>query len=390
MVRSREMKFFVCFVLLFVFASAAENFRNFEWAQETLTRSEVEEKLVRYLKKDGRIENFFSLDEEKLNLFNAPKTDSDKCLDFSLKFTTSKLLKPVSGKKKNLVGIKIALDPGHLGGKYAQLERRFIDIPPSINRRSSIVFDEGTLSFLTAHYLKVLLEKEGAIVMITRDKIGKGVYYEDFFEWLKHSSDFWCEHSSLSELFKKYYNPLDLRARAKKINAFSPDLTLVIHYNSHQEEGKYSSNSCVSSKNYNMVFVPGAFCFGELNEEESRYEFIRLLVTSDLDESFKLSRCVLDSFVEKLHVPAVDSSHDLRYLDTVCLKIEEGIYSRNLALTRLIHGPLCYGETLIQNNVDESLNLARKDFVINGIPCSSRIKEVAEAYFEGILNYLCE
>jgi len=70
------------------------------------------------------------------------------------------------------------------------------------------------------------------------------------------------------------------------------------------------------------------------------------------------------------------------------MKIEEGIYARNLALTRLVHCPLSYGETLIQNNIDECLNLARTDFVISGMRCSSRIKEVAEAYFEGIKSYL--
>lgn len=382
------MKFFLFLICIVASVGASDRFKDFEWAQETLTRAEVEKRLGCYLQKDGRVGSFFTVGKDGFLLFDASETDSKRSVDFTLKFAKSKINKTLKKKRANLVGVKIALDPGHLGGAYARLEERYIDIPPSIERKEPIQFDEGTLSFLTAHYLKILLEKEGAIVMITRDQIGKGVYEEGFFDWLKHSSNLWSGQVSLSNLFKRYYNPLDLRARAQKINVFSPDLTIVLHYNSHHVEEEYSSNNCVSSKNYNLVFIPGAFCRNELVEEDSRYEFMRLLVTSDLEESTKLSKCILEAFDQKLKVPVIDASDGARYLEKVCLEVEKGVFARNLALTRLIHGPVCYGETLIQNNIDECLNLARKDFVINGVSCSSRIKEVAEAYFEGIQTYL--
>jgi hypothetical protein len=110
---------------------------------------------------------------------------------------------------------------------------------------------------------------------------------------------------------------------------------------------------------------------------------MRLLVTSDLEESTKLSRCILETFYRKLKVPAIDASDGVWYLEKVCLEVEKGVFSRNLALARLIHGPVCYGETLTQNHVDECLNLARKDFVINRVLCSLRIKEVAEPTSKG-------
>jgi hypothetical protein len=66
---------------------------------------------------------------------------------------------------------------------------------------------------------------------------------------------------------------------------------------------------------------------------------------------------------------------------------QPGIYCRNLALTRLIHGPLCYGETLLQDNPDEAKRLAQKDFDFNGIKLPSRIIEVAHAYINGICEY---
>jgi len=224
--------------------------------------------------------------------------------------------------------------------------------------------------------------------MLTRDQIGKGVYREDFFDWLKNNPQLWKGEVSLNKLFRKYYNPLDLHARAEKINAFAPDLSIVIHYNSHHVETEYSSNNAIAANNYNLVFIPGAFCRNELATQESRYEFLRLLTSTDLNESLGLSSSILEQFTKKLNIPTVAEADGANYLNTVCMKINEGIYARNLALTRLIHGPICYGETLIQNNIDECLNLSRTDFVIHGTPCSSRVRKVAEAYFEGIKIFL--
>lgn len=357
--------------------------------QNRWTRAEIEEKLGNFLQKEGHIGSYFSLTDEAFTLYNAPEIQSDRTVDFCLKLAKEKKGPENLQRRENLVGVKIAIDPGHLGGPFARLEQRFIDLPPSLDREE-IQFDEGTLSLHTALYLKTLLEKEGAHVMLTRDKIGEGVYPEPFFAWLGKKTELWKGEISLSRIFCKYYNPLDLRARAEKINAFAPDLTLMIHYNSEDPPAGAPSNNTLIASNYNMVFVPGGFCRGELTEYENRCEFIRLLATEDLEKSLHLSREILRSFGKHLKVPIVSESDGARYLNNVCLKLEEGIYARNLALTRLVHGPICYGETLIQNNIDECLHLSRKDFVIDGKPCSSRIKQVAEAYFEGIKNYFNE
>jgi hypothetical protein len=101
------------------------------------------------------------LDKDDRLLYDTSEADPNRSVDFTLKFAKSKVNKPLKKKRVNLVGIKIALDPGRLGGAYARLEERYIDIPPSIERTESIQFDEGTPSFLTANYLKVPLSKRG-------------------------------------------------------------------------------------------------------------------------------------------------------------------------------------------------------------------------------------
>src|SRR6185437_12687770 len=104
-------------------------------------------------------------------------------------------------------------------------------------------------------------------------------------------------------------------------------------------------------------------------------------------ESLKLSQQIAAQFSKHLQVPLISDREPVSYTHTVSIKLEEGIYARNLALTRLVHSPLCYGESLVQNNEKEVIRLATHDTEIGGIPCSKRIKQVARAYFEGIRAY---
>lgn len=374
--------------LLVMHMGMAVDFADFTCYQQKVSRCDLEEKLHLFLKKDPRIEGYFELKEEELNVYSALPGHPERVLEYCLQLCPKEeSATPRTAKKEGISGMRIAIDPGHFGGRFCHLEERYIDIPSGLGRKAALQFDEGTLCYLTAVHLRDLLEKEGAIVFLTRKAIGEGALSIDFFDWLKENPQTWTADATLSKLFKRY-NQLDLHARCAKINAFHPDLTIVIHFNAQPGGNGLSSNSTVTASNFNMVFVPGAFSASELIDQESRYEFMRLLVSNDLYCSLELSRSLLAKFIENLHVPAVTSQDKAGYLDTVCLKIEEGIYSRNLTLTRLIHSPVCYGETLIQNNIDESINLSRKDDIIDGIACSSRIKEIAKAYFEGIQNYL--
>ncbi|MGZ4079812.1 MAG: hypothetical protein ACXVDW_21015, partial [Bacteroidia bacterium] len=63
---------------------------------------------------------------------------------------------------------------------------------------------------------------------------------------------------------------------------------------------------------------------------------------------------------------------------------ETGVFCRNLQLPRYVHSPLVYGETLYQDNINESKLLnEEKDKTKN-----KRVQQVADAYFQGILDYV--
>lgn len=360
------------FFLIFATPLIGVNFEDFEPYQERFTHEDVQRKIERFLQKSPHIKKNYELTTQELRIGDI----EEQKYDYILKL--SKVSTPRPRLKKTLKGSKIAIDPGHLGGHFARLEHRFVHIK---QQDKTISFDEGTLTYLTALKLKSLLEQEGAIVFLTRSGISQGCMKETFFEWLEKHPELWKETDSLSQLFRRHYNREDMAARIAAINNFRPDLTLIIHYNAS------NSNSVTTQANYNMAFIPGAFNKGDLDQAEGRYEFLRLIVTQDLEESLSLSKHITKQFVQKLKVPLIADSQKDPYEPTLCIKQADGIYSRNLFLTRHIHGPLCYGETLIQNNTVEIYRISNLDSEVEGIPCSHRILEVAQAYFIGVKNY---
>lgn len=366
--------------LLFPYFMHSFSFQDFNSYQGKISRKEVQEKL-KYLIKSREAHNYFSLREDAFIVYASLEEKQKNNEEYRLVFGASQ--SHFQPKKRNLSECKIAIDPGHFGGQYSQLEQRFVRISSVV---PPIAFNEGDLTFLTALYLRELLEKEGAEVLLTRTRQGEGTLPQNFFEFLQIHPSLWLMQKTLTQLFRGVYNSVDLHARADKINAFKPDVTVIIHYNAHDSEAEKDTST--TDKNFNMTFIPGSFGRGELKEKKARYELMRLLVTSDFFLSEKFSKEVLRKLDEHLQIPTVVASDGARYLETASIKVADGVYARNLAMTRLVHGPICYGESLVQNNLQEALRLSQLDTEIQGYPCSSRLKQVAKAYFEAIQEFL--
>ncbi len=300
------------------------------------SKHEVVHLIAKYLKKDVLLDKFLKMHPEKCEI-TSHQGDVEHALHFG---------SPIPLKKRE-GPFRVALDPGHFGGKYARLEQKWVII-------DNVSLQEGDLTLKTALLLKEKLEKVGISVFLTRSEEGKGAIDEEF-----KGDDF------------KSFNAKDLRKRAEIVNAFDPDLTLMIHYDVHSAKGNvYQSNP----ENYCLAFVPGAFCRGDLETPEDREHLYRLLATDDLKHSVALSQLLINHLGAKLGVPIKSNEH---YMSKVCKRVGKGVYARNLAMTRLVKGPLAYVEVLCQDCTTEVARL--KD--------GSRLVEVADALFEGILKW---
>ena len=315
--------------------------------------------------------------------------------------------------EKPLKGLRIALDPGHIAGdlETAKMEKKWVEMKANPLRgiKENIQLIEGELTLATAKILKKKLEFQGATVMLTRDKPNISAFGIDFRKWkdsLFHKSldsayargdvsfeekTFLLKRANDMEIFRRFFVSEELKERARKINAFHPDLTLIIHYNVDETNQNWNKPT---RKDFVMTFVGGSFAKDELDDSESRVEFLRLLLTDDLERSIEFSKSIVNSLSEKLEVPAALDSCAIYLRDNCITTGVNGVFCRNLTLTRTVKGTLCYGESLYQDNINECKLLSKKDastslsMTLDGIQTSKRVEEVAEAYFQGIMNYV--
>jgi len=404
-----------------------------------------------YLIKDSTIQDYFKVDNNCIAFFASPedkRNDKPECKIYadefeymrrliinadpdtilriyqtkgSERFSESMLqnlpqidppFSPQIDSPQPLKGLRIALDPGHIAADStnAELEGKYIKMRPSPQTHDqTISFNEANLTLTTAFLLREMLEAKGATVFQTREEAGISVRGFTFEEWLEKQFEqdladelekgnlsemqveWFKNEATLAEKYQKLFVKLDLRQRAKMINEFKPHITIMIHYNVHlgnwqvrDSEGFFKPGRA----NYNMVFVPGSFMAGELNKVEQRIAFLRLLLTKDLQKSIHFSEYVIRQFTEKLDVKPVPNNPNITYLHRSCIGAEEkGVFARNLYLTQHIKGTICFGESLCQDFTEEALRLNKRDIEVHNIPTSSRVKDVAEAYYNAILAF---
>ena len=339
-----------------------------------------------------------------------------------------------------LKGWRIALDPGHVGGTmdFAFLEKKFVRIPkgdrPEV--KEDIAFNEGNLALGTALLLRDTLQKMGAEVLLTREREGETAFGGKFADWLRgeyesaaedgtvdwtefrgrspegylikhlraagwryvmendiHGADstWWLSKPTTRDMYRIPFLKAEFKERARKINAFRPHLTLIIHYNIW-EKNTWDKGQTLHAidDNYSMAFIPGSFMKGELRKPEDRMAFLSKLLSDDLPASERLSAAVVEGYEEHLKVPGMEWDDSLKYLRNASLRTpSKGVFARNLSLTRMVHGPMCFGEALYQDNVAECVALNRKDFLLEGMRTymPNRIRDAVDAYVAGVLKY---
>lgn len=408
------------FLLMFVPGLDAQNYEQ-----------RVQENLKRLIK-DESLKDYFTIDSTGIYLFASPDDKKASKVEFHVSWTgipelikkfdrysrsemlayylqgdgaqvVSKITLGGSKTRTGLKGLRIALDPGHMAEnrRQAKWEKRYMRIKKGGFFSGSYRFYEAELAYATAYLLRQLLEDAGAEVMISREKdantfgipfkkwlrnefktsitedLAKGELDTAYFQWLN-------EVASKEEIYRTYFRKKEFERRIEKINSWKPDLTLIIHYNA----GGHGTREAID-ENYCMAFVAGSFAEGELKKPQDRVDFLRLLISDDIERSEKLAGELVLQHQKILAIPPVPGSleSDIAYLKNYSIRSEyPGVYSRNLIMTRGVKGVLAFGESLLQENIDEAKLLSKKDFEDNGIRTSTRVYEVAQAYYRAVME----
>lgn len=307
--------------------------------------------------------------------------------------------------------LKISIDPGHFAGdwKSAVQEGKYVKIKGSeLGLTQDIEFYESDLTYATGYILMDTLKKLNVRGVMLSRGYGESKVGKPFDQWFKedfrNDTRALIASGELSETFgnrlleinrpydafKYVYKYLDFVGRSRAINAFRPDVTLVMHYNAYeygdrQEEGYWPATDV----NYSLVFTPGAFLSRELIKKNQRLDFLRLLLSPDLEESIRLASFITSGFEEKLGVKPMDEANVSDMIQNNCIYTgTKGVYGRNLYLNRSIESPVVYVEALHQDNKEEAVLLSEKNVRIGPLLTSKRVQQVAYAYLESLQAWI--
>ncbi len=325
-------------------------------------------------------------------------------LDKSL-LTNYPLTKNILGKKTKFSKLKIMIDPGHIAGnmQMAHIEQKFLHFSKQNHlslKQDSIDIAEGVLTFQTATILKNMLEEKGVKVALTRKENSTSFGYT-YDEWItkfkKKTLDSLLsinkitvqKHKQLlgessSKFFISFFKDYELQQRARIINAYKPDLTVIIHYNVDEKNTDWKKPS---DKDFCMAFIPGCLIADNLKTAQSKINLLRLLLTDDLNESEKISSLVVNQLSNQLSIPGAKKT-DASYLSEHCLSSpSNGVYSRNLALCRMVQTPLVYGECLYQDSEKEYFDLTQNTETSYGVKTNKRIVLAAQSFYKAIIQF---
>jgi N-acetylmuramoyl-L-alanine amidase len=306
---------------------------------------------------------------------------------------------PRAGRDKPLLGLKIALDPGHLGGKWAKMEERWFQVG------DSKPVQEGDLTLCVARLLAVRLRDLGAKVSFVRrsDEPTTGKRPDDFRELAKRilirngvpqprtevldSTDPEKEHTIRWQSEILFYRYSEIRRRAALVNfKLHPDLVLCLHFNA---EGWGDPNDpTLTDLNHLHLLVNGSYLAEELEFDDERFEMIRRLLSRAYDEELPLADTVAVAMARETGLPPYTYPTTN---STTRVGASGYVYARNLLATRLYRCPVVYCEPYVMNSKDVFPRIQAGDYEgnrnIDGVERKSIFREYANSVADGLVGY---
>jgi N-acetylmuramoyl-L-alanine amidase len=370
--------------------------------QRTITRAEFSRLINEVYSPDGNFWRYVQIDDTRMVLYSDP-TKRERL--FTLHFAPSASAEAVrpyfyhtaavsTDPTRPLAGLKIALDPGHIGGEWAQLEARYFklgDDPPVL---------EAKLNMITCDLLAERLESDGATIIwakhsyepttdlrpdsLHREAIEALALHPDTTK--KISGEDRIQHMIDNEAALLFYRVAEIRARGAIVNRQHPDLTICVHYNA--DSWGDPNNPILVDHSRLVIFINGAYEDSEIAYDDEKYDLLRKLLDRDAPQEERGCALVGQEMLDILKYPpeTYPGGYFAHHVTSV-----PSVYARNLLANRIYHGPVIYCEGPYMNARDAYYRIIAGDYlgtrVIQGQRVESIYRQYAEAVEKGVLKY---
>ena len=294
---------------------------------------------------------------------------------------------PSPAAERPLEGVRIALDPGHIGGSWAKMEARWYQMgetPPVM---------EGELTLQTARVLRPMLEAMGAAVSLVREthepltSQQPDTLLAEARESLAVSlgvSIVPTEAQVRREAERLFYRTSEIRTRGQRVNeVLKPDLLVCLHYNA-EGWGNDAGKPVFSAANHVHVLAHGCLSAAEFSNDDQRLDTLLRLLQRIPDEEIRLCDAVAR------HLAAATGLPPFTYLGKNARKVNDNpcLWVRNLLANRVYHCPVVFTEPYVMNHQEVFDRIQAGDYdgekEIAGKLRRSIFREYAQAVADGL------
>jgi len=274
-----------------------------------------------------------------------------------------------------LEGVKVAVDPGHIGGAWARMEQRWYQSPGA-----PTAVMEGEMTLMTARLLKPALEALGAQVFLVREGAEPVT--------ATRPGDYTDLATTPQQAELYFYRKAEIRARAERVNRqIQPDLLVCLHFNA--EPWGEPDTVTFTEVNHLHLIVNGHYDAAELALDDVRYEMLERVLQRSEREELRLADAVSRTLAAATGLPPYDYNAG-HMAGNAHRPLPENpyVWARNLMANRLYQCPVVFTEPYVMNNREVHDRVAAGDYegerLVAGKIRPSLYREYAEAVAAGL------
>ncbi|MDF1852496.1 MAG: N-acetylmuramoyl-L-alanine amidase [Verrucomicrobiales bacterium] len=285
-----------------------------------------------------------------------------------------------------LEGLRVAIDPGHIGGDWVTWDDRHFKIG-----RDTIEVREGEMTLKVAKILERDLTLLGANVFLTRSSNNPvteervETLQQEARDYLRQRKRIPSDKLLASTAKAMFAISSEIRARADLLNeSIQPDVALCLHFNASPWVSRRPS---FRSPNHLHLLINGCYSEGEIREDDTRFEMIMRILQRVYQTELELSDEISRTMKSETRLPA------FHYDGTSGMSVNENelVWARNLLANRVFFCPVIFFEPYCMNHREIHARVQEGAYEglreINGIYRKNIYQEYADGVTAGLVHY---